>query len=52
MAEKNKKKLSVFEQQKVDTIKKVSEYKLQCEANVVAILYKDPDQLYNTDIYK
>nr|DAL78531.1 MAG TPA: replicative helicase [Caudoviricetes sp.] len=50
MAEKNKKKLSAFEQQKAETIKKVSEYKLQCEANVVAILYKDPDQLYNTDI--
>ena len=50
MAEKNKKKLSAFEQQKAETIKKVSEYKLQCEANVVAILYKDPEQLYNTDI--
>lgn len=50
MAEKNKKKLSAFEQQKAETIKKVSDYKLQCEANVVAILYKDPEQLYNTDI--
>lgn len=50
MAEKNKSKLSPFEQEKRETKKKLSEYKLACEANVVSILYKDPEHLYNTNL--
>lgn len=49
MAEKNK-KLSPFEQEMIDTAKKVLEYKLATEANVVAILYKSPDEIYNTNL--
>lgn len=49
MAEKNK-KLTAFEQEMVDTAKKVMEYKMAAEANVVAILYKAPDELYNTNL--
>lgn len=50
MAEKNKTKRSAFEQEKEDIKKKVREYKLSAEANVVAILYKDPEQLYNVSV--
>ena len=49
MAEKNK-KLTPFEQEMVDTAKQVMEYKIAAEANVVAILYKTPDELYNTNL--
>lgn len=49
MAEKNK-KLTAFEQEMVDTAKKVMEYKMAAEANVVSILYKTPDELYNTNL--
>lgn len=50
MAEKNKKKTTPFEQEKEIIQKKVSEYRLQCEANVVSIMYKDPDQIYDIGI--
>lgn len=49
MAEKNK-KLTPFEQEIVDTAKRVVDYKIAAEANVVAILYKCPDELYNTNL--
>lgn len=49
MAEKNK-KLTPFEQEMLDTAKQVMEYKIAAEANVVAILYKTPDELYNTNL--
>ena len=49
MAEKNN-KLTPFQQEMVETAKKVMEYKLATEANVVAILYKSPDELYNTNL--
>jgi len=52
VAEKNKKKLSAFEQELVDTAKKVSEYKKAAEANVVSILYKNPEELYNVNLTK
>ena len=49
MAEKNR-KITPFEQEMVDTAKQVMEYKMATEANIVAILYKVPDELYNTNL--
>lgn len=49
MAEKNQ-KLTPFEQEQIDTAKKILEYKLASEANIVAILYKKPDELYNVNL--
>lgn len=50
MAEKNTKKLTAFEQEQIDVAKKIVEYKLACEANVVSILYKKPDAIYDTNL--
>lgn len=49
MAEKNK-KLTAFEQEMIETAKLILEYKLPAEANIVAILYKKPDEFYNTNL--
>ena len=49
MVEKNK-KLTPFEQEMIDTAKLILEHKLVPEANIVAILYKKPDELYNTNL--
>lgn len=49
MAEKNK-KLTPFEQELVDTASKISEFKTAAEANVVAILYKNPEEFYNVNL--
>lgn len=47
MAEKNKNdKLTPFQQEQIDVAKKIVEYKLSTEANVVSIIYKSPDILY------
>lgn len=50
MAEKNKTKLTAFEQEMIDTAKKVVEFKTNVEANIVAILYKSPELLYDTNL--
>lgn len=50
MAEKNKKKLTAFEQEQIEVAKKILEYKLSAEANVVSILYKNPDEFYNINL--
>lgn len=50
MAEKNKSKLTAFEQEKIDVAKKVLEFKLGAEANVVAILYKEPERMYDVNL--
>lgn len=47
MAEINK-KLSPFESEMIETAKKVLEYKIAAEANVVSIIYKSPDKIYDT----
>lgn len=41
-----KKELTPFEQEMVNAIKKVKEFKLSCEANIVAIIYKNYELLY------
>lgn len=49
MAEKNT-KLSAFEQQQVEAAKQVFEYKLGSEASIVAMIYKNPDLLRETNL--
>lgn len=49
MAERNK-KTSAFEQEMISTAKQILEFKLAAEANIVAILYKKPDEIYNTNL--
>ena len=50
MAEKNQTKLTAFEQETINTAKKVLEFKIAAEANVVSILYKTPDKLFDTNL--
>lgn len=49
MAEKNQ-KLTPFEKETIETAKKVLEFKKGTEANVVGILYKLPDYLYDCSL--
>lgn len=49
MAEKNQ-KISAFEQEAIDTAKKVLDFKISAEANVVSIIYKSPDKLFDTNL--
>lgn len=50
MAEINNAQLSPFQQEQLDVAKKLIEYKQNCEANVVSILYKHPDELLDTKL--
>ncbi len=45
-----KKTITPFQQELIDTVKKISEYKLSCEANITAIIYLRPELLYETDL--
>jgi replicative DNA helicase len=49
---KDKTELSAFEEELSKAIKKVKEYKLSCEANIVSIFYLNPDLLFNYDNIK
>ena len=49
MAEKNK-KLTPFQEETKNVLEKISEYRLACEANIVSILYKNPERLYDTNL--
>lgn len=46
----DKTKITAFQEEQIKAAKKVKEYKLSCEANVVSIFYKKPDLLYDYDI--
>lgn len=46
----NKPPLTSFQEEQIKTAKKVQEYKLSCEANIVSIFYKNPDLLFDYDI--
>ena len=46
----NKKEITAFEKEQISVAKKILEFKTGAEANVVAILYKQPDQFYNTNL--
>lgn len=48
MAEKNK--VTPFEKELIEVAKKLKEYKVNAEANAVAILYKKPDAILNTNL--
>lgn len=50
MAEKNQTKLTAFEQETISTAKKVLDFKIAAEANVVSILYKTPDKIFDTNL--
>lgn len=50
MAEKNSPKLTPFEKEQIEVAKKILEFKLGAEANVVSIIYKNPDELFNTNL--
>jgi len=50
MAEKNKTKLTAFEKEQIDVAQKILEYKLGAEANIVAILYKEPELIYDISL--
>ena len=50
MAEKNQNKITAFEKEMIDTAKKVLDFKIAAEANVVSILYKSPDKLFDTKL--
>lgn len=50
MAEKNSKPLTPFEKEMIDTAKQILEYKLSAEANIVSILYKNPEEFYNINL--
>ncbi len=50
MAEKNIKKPTSFKEQQIEASKIVLEYKLGSEASVVAMIYKNPDLLRETNL--
>lgn len=43
-------KISPFEKQLLETIKKINEIKMSCEANIVASLYKNSDLIFSTNL--
>ncbi len=45
------KKISAFEEELLLIIKKINEFKLGCEANIVSILYKNPDLFYEANLF-
>lgn len=48
--EKTKNKLTPFQQEQIATAKKVKDYKLSCEANIVSIFYKQSDLMFDYDV--
>lgn len=47
---KEKTKFTPFQEEQLKVAKKVKEYKLSCEANVVSIFYKQPDLLFDYEL--
>lgn len=50
MAAKKTTKLTAFEQENIEVIKQIGEYKLIAEANAVVTLYKNPDLIRETNL--
>lgn len=50
MAEKNKIKATAFEKELADTMRKITDFKTATEANVVSILYKEPERLFDVSL--
>lgn len=43
-------KLTSLEIDRIETLKKINEFKEACEANIVSILYKTPENIYECDL--
>ena len=43
-------KLTTFEKEQIECGKKIQEYKLSSEANIVASIFKNPELIYNIDL--
>ena len=43
-------KLTAYQKEQIEVLKKINEYKEACEANVVSIIYKEPDLLRENNI--
>ena len=50
MAETKKSKISPYDEELLKAVKTVCSYKLACEANIVAICYKNSDTLFNYEL--
>ena len=44
------KALTAFEKEQAECAKKINEYKLLSEANIVASIFKNPDLMYNVEL--
>ena len=44
-----KKEPTAYEQQLIDAVQKIKEFKLNCEANIVSIMYKNPELIYTNE---
>lgn len=42
--------MTAYEKELIESIKKINEYKEACEANIVSIIYKSPDRLYESNL--
>ena len=47
---KEKTKLTPFQEEQLKVAKRVKEYKLSCEANIVSIFYKNPELLFDYEV--
>ena len=47
---KEKTKLTPFQEEQLKAAKRVKEYKLSCEANIVSIFYKNPELLFDYEV--
>ena len=50
MAEINDTELTPFQKEQIEVAKEIVEYKQNCEANIVSIIFKHPDELFNTNL--
>lgn len=50
MAEKNTSKLTPFQKEQIEVAKEIVEFKKNCEANIAAIIYQAPDELFNINL--
>ena len=50
MAEINDTGLTPFQKEQIEVAKEIVEYKQNCEANIVSIIFKHPDELFNTNL--
>ena len=43
-------KITPFMQEQIETYKKVKDYKVNCEANIVSCIYKNPNLIHNVNL--